>query len=132
MARPCKVFSGRPDRFAVRVKFLSDPNKGRAATPEQSLSWGELEIWVNGYNLCGHVEMGEPVDAVSWYLLAFLQWLASNWDFLLHEERFPGRNLASDAWLSMLKTAEPPTGLPDADAERWRLLGTTGGRGTTY
>ena len=80
-----------------------------------------MEIWVNGYNLCGHVEMGEPVDAVHWYLLSFLQWLASSWDFLLHEERLPGKNLASDAWLSMLKTADPPTALSDAEAETWEI-----------
>jgi len=121
VARQREILSGRRDRFAVKVAFLPDPNEGRGATPEQSLSWGALEIWVNGYNLCGHVEMGEPVEAVHWYLLPFLQWLASNWDFLLHEERLPGRNIASDAWLSMLKTAEPPTGLPDAKAEAWEV-----------
>ena len=119
MARQREIVSGRRDRFAVKVAFLPDPHEGRAATPDQSLSWGALEIWVNGHNLCGHVEMGQPEEAAHWYLLAFLQWLASNWDFLLHEERLPCRNLASDAWLSMLKTAEPPGGLPDAEAETW-------------
>ncbi|MFW6106888.1 MAG: hypothetical protein ACOC8H_01880, partial [bacterium] len=121
MGHPREIGSGRRDRFAVRVAFQPDPHDGWAATPEHALSWGGLEIWVNGYNLCGHVEMNERVEPVHWYLLSFLQWLATNWDLLLHEERLPTKNAASDAWVAMLRTSEAPSGLSDFEAEQWGL-----------
>ncbi len=121
MGNPLEILRGRRDRFAVKIAFLPDPHHGEGGSPEQSLSWGGLEIWVNGYNVCGHVEMNERIEAVHWYLLLFLQWLATNWDFLLHEERFPARNAASDAWLAMRRTAEAPSGLDDQSAEKWEI-----------
>ena len=90
MARQREIMVGSRDRFAVKIAFLTDPDQGRAATREHSISWGAIEVWANGHNLCRHVELGESIDAVHWYLLPILQWLASNWDFLLHEERLPG------------------------------------------
>ena len=62
---------------------------------------GRFEVWANGHNICRHVEQGQSIGAVHWYLLPILQWLASNWDFLLHEERLPMRNAVRDAWISM-------------------------------
>ena len=105
MARQREIMVGSRDRFAVKIAFLTDPDQGRAATTEHSISWGAIEIWANGHNLCRHVEQGESIDAAHWYMLPILQWLASNWDFLLHEERLPGRNAARDAWISMQRTA---------------------------
>ena len=119
MARQREIMVGSRDHFAVKIAFLTDPDHGHAATREHSISWGAIEIWANGHNLCGHVEQGESIDAAHWYMLPILQWLASNWDFLLHEERLPGRNAARDAWISMQRTAEPPPALSDEDAERW-------------
>ena len=121
MARPREIMVGSRDRFAVKIAFLTDPDQGRAATREHSISWGAIEVWANGHNLCRHVEQGESIDAAHWYLLPILQWLASNWDFLLHEERLPGRNAARDAWISMQRTAEPPPALPDDAAEHWEV-----------
>jgi len=117
--RPLEIVLGRRDLFRVKVAFLPDPDAGRAATPEQSASWGSMEIWVHGHNLCAHIEQGEPVDSVHWYLLPFLQWLVSNWDFLLHEERLPTKNAGATAWISMRRTNEPPPNLSPEEAERW-------------
>ena len=119
MARQREIMVGSRDHFAVKIAFLTDPDQGRAATIEHSLSWGAIEVWANGHNLCRHVELGESIDAIHWYLLPILQWLASNWDFLLHEERLPGRNAGRDAWISMQQTAEPRPALPDDAAEHW-------------
>lgn len=119
MARSREIMRGRRDQFAVKVAFLPDPDNGRAATPEYSTSWGSLEIWVHGHNLCQHIEYGEPIESVHWYLLPLLQWLASNWDFLLHEERMPVKIAARDAWITMLRAADAPPGLSDDAAERW-------------
>ena len=121
MPREREIMVGRRDQFAVKIAFLMDPNRGNAATREQSISWGSLEVWANGHNLCRHVEQGESIEAAHWYLLPILQWLASNWDFLLHEERLPGQNAGRDAWISMQRTAEPPPALTDDDAEHWEV-----------
>ncbi len=121
MARQREIMVGSRDRFAVKLAFLNDPDRGRAASAEHSLSWGSFEIWANGHNLCRHVEQGESIEAAHWYLLPILRWLASNWDFLLHEERLPGKNAARDAWISMQRTAEPPPALEDDEAERWEV-----------
>jgi Zn-dependent peptidase ImmA (M78 family) len=117
--RSREIMLGRRDQFAVKVAFLPDPDEGRGACTEYSVSWGSFEIWVNGHNICQHIEQNEPVDAVHWYLLPILKWIARNWDFLLHEERLPAKNAGSDAWLSMARTAEAPPGASDEEAERW-------------
>ena len=119
MTRQREIMIGRRDQFAVKVAFLPDPDNGRGASREYSVSWGSLEIWVNGHNICRHIEQNEPVDSVHWYLLPVLQWLARNWDFLLHEERLPGKNASRDAWISMQKTADAPPGLSEDAAEMW-------------
>ncbi len=121
MARQREIMVGSRDRFAVKIAFLPDPDQGGAATIEHSISWGAIEIWVNGHNLCRHLEQGESIDAVHWYLLPILRWFTSNWDFLLHEERLPGWNAARDAWISMQGTAEPPAALTEIDAEQWEI-----------
>ncbi len=92
MARQREIMVGSRDHFAAKIAFLTDPDQGRAATAELSISWGAIEIWANGHNLCRHVEQGESIDAAHWYMLPILHWLASNWDFLLHEERLPGQS----------------------------------------
>ena len=119
MPRQRELMLGRRDEFAVKVAFLPDPDEGRASSAEHSVSWGSLEIWLNGHNVCSHVECGEPVESVHWYLLPILQWLASNWDFILHEERLPAKNAGRDAWLSMLRTADSPPALSEDAAEQW-------------
>ena len=119
MPRQREIMIGSRDQFAMKIAFLPDPDQGSAATVEHSLSWGGLEVWANGHNICRHIEQGESVDAVHWYLLPMLRWLASNWDFLLHEERLPARNAARDAWISMQRTAEAPPAFLDEAAEQW-------------
>jgi Zn-dependent peptidase ImmA (M78 family) len=119
MSRPLDFTTGSRATFAVRIAFLPDPDEGKGATREESLSWGAFEIWTNGQNLCNHLELGEPVSSVHWYLLPLLEWLVNNWDFLLHEDRLPAKNAGRDAWTSMLNTVDPPPGLLEEQAEHW-------------
>ena len=119
MSRPLEFITGSRAVFAVKIAFLPDPDDGKGATREESLSWGGFELWVNGQNLCSHLELAEPVSFVHWYLLPILEWLANSWDFLLHEERLPAKNAGRDAWSSMLNTVDPPPGLLDEQAEHW-------------
>jgi len=114
-----EFFAGARDGFGFKMAFHPDPDKAAGALREQSLAWGSFEIWVNGQNLCSHLEEGASVGAVHWYLLPLMEWLVSNWDFLLHEERLPARNVGRDAWTSLFETAEPPPGLADETADGW-------------
>ncbi len=82
-------FAGDTSSFAVRLSFHRDPDEGAGATPEMAESWGAIQIWVRGVNLCAHIDQGETLHASHWYMLPLLEWLAANWDPLLHEQRPP-------------------------------------------
>src|SRR4051794_16515230 len=79
---------GDTSRFAVRLGFEADSSEVEVE-PEVAASWGSLELWVNGANLCTHLEQGETLEAVHWYLLPFLEWIVEQWNPLFHEERLP-------------------------------------------
>lgn len=116
-----EFLAGDTDRFAFKMAFQRDPNDAEAATPEHALSWGSFQIWVDGQNLCTHLEEGETTASVHWYMLPLLEWLVANWDFLLHEERLPVHNAKADAWSSLVATAFPPPGATEGRAERWAI-----------
>ncbi|MGW0602548.1 ImmA/IrrE family metallo-endopeptidase [Streptomyces sp. NPDC002640] len=101
-------FSGATDAFAVRMSFMPDPDGGAAAEPEESSSWGALQIWVAGQNLCAHVDQGEVLQSSHWYLLPFLEWLTDNWNPLFHEEKLPNRNAEATAVTSLDRTRNAP------------------------
>lgn len=82
-------FSGDTSRFAIKIAFLTDPDEGSGASADIAASWGAFQIWVDGINLCSQVDQGETLHSSHWYLLPVLEWLASSWDPLLHEERLP-------------------------------------------
>jgi Zn-dependent peptidase ImmA (M78 family) len=98
--------AGDTNQFAVRVEFIPNLDPG-FATPEEDLSWGRLQIWAGGRNLCEHVDRGEVRRALEWYLLPTLEWFAQAWDFLLHEQRPPVSNSGETAWQSLARTNRP-------------------------
>ena len=98
--------AGDPNIFALRIEFVPNLDPG-FATPEEDLSWGRMQIWVAGRNLCEHVDRGEVRKAVEWYLLPALEWLAESWDFLLHEQRPPVSNSGDAGWQSLAETHRP-------------------------
>lgn len=112
---------GDTRRFAIRLAFGPDPHDGRGADRDLSLSWGSLQLWVEGRNLCAHMEEGERLDSVHWYLLPLIEWFAHNWNPLLHEERLPARNSGTSAWESLRKTRFPPPAVEadEARADKW-------------
>jgi len=109
---------GRTDSFAIKVALIDDPDHGQAATSEDSLSWGSLELWVDGQNLCAHLEDGDRVEGSHWYLLPFLEWLVEHWDAVFHEERLhvPG---ATNGWATFRDTSTPPAALDEDAADLW-------------
>ncbi|MDR3553146.1 MAG: ImmA/IrrE family metallo-endopeptidase [Syntrophobacteraceae bacterium] len=111
---------GSKQDFALHLTFANDPDNGLCATVEESMSWGSIEIWVRGKNLCSHLEGAEVAPSVHWYLLPFIEWLATNWDPLLHEERLPNRNEDIDAWNSLFETQFPPERFREDEEDEWR------------
>lgn len=105
--------SGNTSTFAFKVSFQDDPDEGYAVDPDEAGSWGSIQIWVGGRNLCAHTEESEYVDSVHWYLLPMMEWLVRNWNALLHEERLPIRNSARTAWIALQETAVPPPAVQD-------------------
>ncbi|MBY8851600.1 hypothetical protein K7G98_26080, partial [Saccharothrix sp. MB29] len=101
-------FAGNTDEFALRLNFMSDPDEGAAADPAEAASWGSFQIWVDGQNLCAHVDQGEVLQSAHWYLLPLLEWIAQSWNPLLHEEVLPNRNMADTAAASLCETRNAP------------------------
>ena len=107
--------------FALRMAFAPDPDGGRYIDPDVGLSWGSFQIWVEDRNLCTHLEEGERVESVHWYLLPLLEWFTRQWNPLLHEERFPIRTEDDIGWTSLHATRFPPRAIEDDDrrASEW-------------
>jgi len=116
-----KACFGKKEEFAVVLDFVPDPDQGQGATTEEFASWGSLEIWVRGQNLCAHIEDGRIIQSVNWYLLSFLEWLARNWDPLLHEQKLPIKqsDAKNTAWASFQSHFQPPIGYDDSQAAEW-------------
>ncbi len=112
--------AGDPAIFAFRLAFLPNPHGAEdRADDEVRTSWGSFTIWTRGENLCAHVEQGEVVDSAHWYMLPLMEWLADNWDPLLHEERLPLRNAGVSAAESLSQTRMPPVSLKQVDDFAW-------------
>jgi Zn-dependent peptidase ImmA (M78 family) len=121
MSTRWEKLSGDTSVFAFKISFSPDPDEGRAIDPAEAMSWGGFQIWVEGRNLCAHLEEGERLESTHWYLLPLMEWLASNWNPLLHEERPPVQNKADSAWESLQQTRFPPPAIEERqdDAAAW-------------
>ena len=121
MAIRWERLEGDTSVFALRMAFASDPDDGRYIDPEIGLSWGRFQIWVEGRNLCAHLEEGERIDWVHWYLLPTLEWFTRHWNPLLHEERLPVKTEGDTGWMSLHATRFPPQALEDDEstASEW-------------
>jgi hypothetical protein len=62
------------------------------------------------------VEEGETLEAVHWYLLPLLEWLAENWNPMLQEERLPVRNAGEHTVASLYRTRFAGAGLSNEHA----------------
>jgi Zn-dependent peptidase ImmA (M78 family) len=113
------ILEGDTGRFAFGVAFQKDPDVGAGATREEALSWGGVQIWVEGQNLCAHREGDTIVEQAHWYLLPLFEWLSACWDHLLHEERLPLRVAGDDSWNSLQATAKSPPALDETAEEIW-------------
>ena len=108
MATRWERLAGDTAKFAVKMVFVDDPDEGRGVDADTSLSWGGFQIWVEGTNLCAHLEQSERVEYAYWYMLAFLGWLIKSWNPLFHEERLPCMSGAAHGWAALRETRFPP------------------------
>jgi Zn-dependent peptidase ImmA (M78 family) len=118
--RNWEMQAGDPSVFAFGLALLPNPHgDDDRATAEERESWGTFTVWAGGENLCAHLEQGEALDSAHWYLLPLMEWLADNWDPLLHEERLPLRNAGLSAAESLWNTRLPPVSLKEIDEFAW-------------
>jgi Zn-dependent peptidase ImmA (M78 family) len=117
MSTRWEKLSGDTSTFAFKITFSPDPDEGSAIDPAEAISWGGFQIWVEGRNLCAHLDEGERVESTHWYLLSFLEWIVENWNPLLHEERPPVQNKADSAWTSLQQTRFPPPAIEERHDE---------------
>jgi hypothetical protein len=102
-------WTGERSRFALGHLLLADPDEGPWLRRK---SWGRLQSWVAGHNLTlGHSPDGGSVDAAEVPLLPVVEWLAREWDPLLHEERLPrpSRALSAASWRIEALARLPPS-----------------------
>ena len=118
MATHWERLAGDTSAFAIKIAFMDDPDEGQGASADVSLSWGAFQIWVNGWNLCAHLEEGERVESAHWYLLPLLEWFVREWNPLLHEERLPCK-AADEAWTGLRETRFPPPALDEGEEAEW-------------
>lgn len=82
---------GDPARFEIAVRWIEDDEPRERRPAHGGWSTGELRLTVGHQVLTRRVQAGAVHDAARWYLLPVFEWLATNWVFLLHEERFAWR-----------------------------------------
>lgn len=104
--------AGDTERFGVRLAFTPDPDKDEYEDPAYGASWGDLQIWIDGTNVCAWRASASSGDAVRWYLLPFLEWVVRSWAPLFHEERLPLTNSAANAADALRRPPPIPLGLP--------------------
>ena len=80
------ITAGRRSEFALSFTFDRD-DPVEPWRDEETASWGDLQIWVDGINICAHLESDISVDSISWYCLSLIEWLATNWDAIFHEQK---------------------------------------------
>ena len=79
---------GRGRSFEVGVCWVADAEPPERRPAGHGWSMGRLMLTVIDENLTESVFQGEPQPYVGWYLAPVLDWIATHWVALFHEERF--------------------------------------------
>jgi Zn-dependent peptidase ImmA (M78 family) len=112
-----KLFGNRA-KFALGFQLIADPDQG--SPPLRRVSWGQLQIWVSSRNLTAGISHDQSVvNCAEVPLAPLVQWIAKNWDPMLHETRLPlpSKSIGSAAWC-----VDCLGSLPDDDSELDKLL----------
>ena len=88
---------GQTGRFELGLRWIDDEEPIRRRPAGYGWSMDELWIRVAGVAVTG-TRIGDHTEScVRWYLAPVLDWLATNWQALLHEERTPWRRTGAPA-----------------------------------
>ena len=79
---------GQPDRFEIVIGWVQDADRPERRPAGHGWSMGHLELTIAGVSLTASRVGNDRQSYVGWYLGPMLDWLASNWASLLHEEDF--------------------------------------------
>ena len=118
---------GNTATVQICIRWVDDCEPPERRPAAYGWSMGQLMVHVASVNVTATRLGTEQQPYVGWYLAPFLDWLATNWVALLHEERFPwpnpgtapaaiACNRALDDWIA----ANDPQGQEQyADAQDW-------------
>lgn len=119
-----QTLQGNTSIFAVSFSLADGAEEDWVIEEAERTSWGSFALLVHDTNLCAHVEQGEAVAEVHWYLLPIAEWLVENWDALFHEERLPLGNDSSTGAAALARTSYIPPSLELEEqvrrTERWQ------------
>ena len=118
---------GDPSKLQMGLRWVDDPDPPEQRPAEHGWSMGQLTIHVAGVNVTATRLGEEQLPFVGWYLAPFLDWLATHWAVLLHEDRYPWPNaslapaaLACNRALDRWIAADDPQGMQHyADTQEW-------------
>ena len=118
---------GNPETVQISIRWVDDSEPPERRPAAYGWSMGQLTVHVAGVNVTVTRLGEEQQPYVGWYLAPFLDWLATNWVALLHEERFPWPNpgtapaaIACNRALDEWMVADDPHGQEQyADAQDW-------------
>ena len=97
---------GDPARVALEIGWVEDRELPQRRPAGYGWSMGRLTIHIAGVNVTA-TRLGDRAQSfVGWYLAPFLDWLATNWVALLHEERYPWPNRGGVAALACNRALE--------------------------
>ena len=103
-----QTLRGNTSGFAVVLTLAEGAEDDWLLEEPERKSWGSFALWVHDTNLCAHVEQGEPMAEVHWYLLPIAEWLIDNWEPLFHEERLPFENDSPTGTAALARTSYIP------------------------
>ncbi|MGA2127769.1 MAG: ImmA/IrrE family metallo-endopeptidase [Xanthobacteraceae bacterium] len=79
---------GNAATFEIAIQWIEDEDPPARRPARHGWSMGHVELTVAGVNLTASRLEEERQSHVGWYLAPMLDWLATNWVSLLHEEDF--------------------------------------------
>ena len=109
---------GQAGRFELELRWVDDKEPVRRRPVGYGWSMGELRISVAGVALTA-TRVGDHTQShIRWYLAPVLDWLASNWAALLHEERTPWTRTAAPASKACQQAFDQWIAAIDRDGQR--------------
>lgn len=79
---------GRSEAFEIAVRWMADTEPPERRPTGHGWSMGWIKLVVAGKTITESALQGERQLHVGWYLSPMLDWLATHWVDLLHEEHF--------------------------------------------